>query len=258
MPIASRLNKIVQILAILSSAVVFADPPSGYTIDDNGAVLVGPERKNYNSLSEKERTEFLSRIRLQLDDSDYRSRFQASQLLLILNDEESMGRMIDMYHAGTLPFAFENLRTNGREAIIPWLIPDIYKDHGGMVEIPGYASLEAKEAAACLVLSSIQNSQNLPAGSRSWAKELNLNYGSREIDENQEIVLIKEWWAHNKEAITARQYDKATWIPKLGLLNKWIFNHVNFDGNVLAIVSALIFVVAAWLLFRFGNVLKRR
>lgn len=212
-----RLNHIIFLIVVLLPGIALAGfTADDFTIDSNG-IEIGPKHININKLSPEAREDVLRRIRALLDSRDWDTRDKAAQTLLSINDDQTIRRIIRSYRGNTLPGAPVNaqyIADYGREAVIPYLIPDIYNDHGKTL-FRAISSERLGPVSTELILGCIMNSKGFPVQTKAWAHDLNVDRGWSLETVNAEIVSeIKQWWEHNKDAINAKQYDKATWLPK--------------------------------------------
>ena len=63
-----------------------------------------------------------------------------------------------------------------------------------------------QDRALHFALQIIKRSTRFPPAARAWVSALH----SMPVDPDAQF---KDWWEHNKEAVLAKQYEKATWIP---------------------------------------------
>lgn len=224
-----------------------------YSTDKNGRVTIGPERVDINSLPPNQKESALRSIRLDLDNPDF-THVGAAMALLGLHDSEGMAHLAAVYRSSSDPRAFDDIINYGDAAMIPYLIQDLSADSSVKVSIGTYVPPGSlRSYSRILLFKCIQNTKNFPPVTKNWIRDY---YG---LDSDSQREEIKEWWQHNKEAITTAQYEKATWVPKPGWLNRWFFNRLYFDSHfVFAGVAILLFVVVSWLLICFGRVFKRQ
>jgi hypothetical protein len=102
-----------------------------------------------------------------------------------------------------------------RGSAIQYLIPETYSTAPAAptpAPEPGsdvfYFATPPREDAASLILGIIWRTSDFPEATRAWADD-GRNRGPVAVSG------VHEWWEHNKEAILAKRYKEATWLPKL-------------------------------------------
>jgi hypothetical protein len=138
---------------------------------------------------------------------------EAQRALLELNDEDTIQKLAQAFHAGN-SVAGGILEDFGREGAIKYVAEDISTGSpkwtgGGDVLIA-----PVRMQAAWMVSAEIANSPAFPKATRDWAKLTGMRLrqvaspGSVSAQEE-----MKKWWDHNKDSVLNRQYAKATWLP---------------------------------------------
>jgi hypothetical protein len=101
------------------------------------------------------------------------------------------------------------------ETLLPLIIPDVFDpstewvSNGTDVSRAPISYRAAKIALQCLM-----NSDKFSARTRQWAHEMVSPMRSEpNYSRNRARDLMRQWWEHNKAAVLAKQYDKATWLP---------------------------------------------
>jgi hypothetical protein len=89
--------------------------------------------------------------------------------------------------------------------IIQFVAPDLSLPEGfGMQEYGDVIILPTRDRAARLILFCIVESPEFPAKTQGWV---------RSLDGRDEWTAANQWWIHNKEAVLAKRYQDATWLP---------------------------------------------
>jgi hypothetical protein len=183
--------------------------------------IVMPERARYDSLSAERQAEVLRTIKTQRDSPDAEVRSDAWRSLVALEDEEAIRTVvkafIEDYYSDAYPGAF----SFSTPAVIPHLIDAIYsipkpltrEDHLRAQE-HNALSLTIRDRAAYLALGYLTE-RWFPADTRKWAEAVGNVAINEPYGPGWPLIAeqFKVWWERNKEAVLAKQYDKATWLP---------------------------------------------
>ena len=149
-------------------------------------------------------------------DNDIRD--NAENGLVALGDDETIARLANQLQSGdfALQSTAENkLRLYGREGIIVYLAPLMFladkarSEYNGGIDRVETDSLH--DRAASMIIRAVGRSTAFPIATTAWAK--NLSVGEVGIGADHNHDLVRQWWAHNKNAILSRQYSNATWLP---------------------------------------------
>ena len=173
------------------------------------------------------RAEFLQVLGDKLD--DWKVRDQVAIALLMSHDTKSIQRLIDKYHSGDPGHISATIKSFGNEEVIPRLAGDI---DDGKTKIPALTNPngDIKHTSTFIVLRLIGDSTAFPDETKAWAK--NLRYlAARYLDFvfPQVVNQFDEWWDHNRNAVVAKQYDQATWLPKEKLTQEKI--QMDYDNR---------------------------
>jgi hypothetical protein len=208
-------GKILIGLLLPSGALRAAEDPRVFVYPDTNGVLRietvphSGEDKVLSSLAPDERTELLRRLHAQLGSPDQDTRIWTGRSLLRLDDEEGIAQLAKNYRAGDL--AADQSLDEARESAVRYLIDGVYN---GSDEPRGkshdWEGPSTKRKSTELTLEAIKRSTAFPAATRAWAREAfdAYHWGSHRVDQR-----LKAWWEHNQEAILAKEYGKATWLP---------------------------------------------
>jgi len=132
----------------------------------------------------------------------------AMKLLVTLKDDETIQKLVNQYHSD-FSKGGDILYFSANSEIIPFVASDLSlpKDAGrklvGDIYVP-----PTRVWAAQLILRCIANSPDFPAQIQSWAR-------SSSGFENDDWSRVQQWWIHNKDAVLAKRYQDATWLPPI-------------------------------------------
>jgi hypothetical protein len=201
----------LMVFALLLGTALRAEEDASefVTNDEQGVLRVYPGGRAFAELSPGQQADVIRRLRAGLQNEErkegdfYGSAGLAVESLININTEETLGYAVAQMRAkgpGSL-MAFAILRTQGDERVLPLLIDEIYNgsDEPADPTIPGYPSI--RKIFAGIAGRIIQRSQVLPPATREYGNRL----GS--------VAEFMAWWEHNKAAILAKDYAKATWLP---------------------------------------------
>jgi hypothetical protein len=230
------INKILlAVLCLLGVALRAAqEEPVYVAMYSEEDLRVYPGNKNFRTLSSGEQAEVIRRLRVQLEDSDPDIRFQSAGSLLKLRDEAGIEYMVGLYHQPWDPEKFryrvgdvhlqllaedalESAAHAGVEAILPFLIDDVtrasrevrLKGEPVPSDMPNFRSIQS--TSTVMAARSIMRSRAYPPATVAWATKIYDVVLNKEPTQ-AEAQLIS-WWEHNKAAILAKDYAKATWLP---------------------------------------------
>ncbi len=227
-------NKIlVQLLFLLCASLHAAqEEPIDVGRYPDGIIWVNPGRKDLSLLTPAEQAEVFRRLRAQFRDPDPAIRFSSGISLLQLGDAEGITYAMKLYHQ---PLDWINARqpesqylaegeleteaAHGNAAMLPYLMDDAingptegraYVDGGDM---PGGQSF--RNTSSLMAMRTILESSAFPPATRAWAKQAHkiVYEGFIQSEKQQAREQLKLWWEHNKAAILAKDYAKATWLP---------------------------------------------
>jgi hypothetical protein len=215
--------KFIVVLLIPLCDAVYAVPSDSDLRVENGVLEVGPDHKSLDSMSAEARAKAIPRIRTLIDDPDSDTRDAATRELLKVDDNQTIQRLVAKYHVNSNIDAARYLGKYGNETTISYLIADVYDKSGKTMQLSEGWNWKEKSSMASsrLILSIIERSDQFPAATRTWAKALD-----SELVVHLDFILPqvldqeRQWWEHNKQAIAAKQYGSATWVPP---------GNVNFD-----------------------------
>ena len=134
------------------------------------------------------------------------SQQDAVRVLVALRDDDTIRDLIGQYHSDYSKGRVA-LELSANSEIIPFVAVDLSlpKETGrkavGDVYIP-----PTRVWAAHLIFSCIVKSPEFPTKTRAWA-------GSFSGTEDEFWSAAKDWWTHNQDAIKAKHYSDATWLP---------------------------------------------
>jgi hypothetical protein len=139
--------------------------------------------------------------------------------LLALKDEEGIAILAQAYNSGVWPAVvaeadFKMAAGNGDASILPYLIHNIY--NGATQDRGGGDSYRpsVRDAALMIAADSIAKSPLFPPATRDWA-----SLHARDVKKipwvrfEESLAQFKAWWEHNREAVLAKDYANATWLP---------------------------------------------
>lgn len=139
------------------------------------------------------------------------------EALVALDDRETILRLIRDYHEDQ-GWGETVLEFNGRAAALSCLSEDLYT--GAIERRKGNSGLSIRDNSANMMFCMIWQNQAFPILSRKWARSIygysSLEYERPGYDPAKILPVVhamQQWWEHNKEAIEAKDYEKATWIP---------------------------------------------
>jgi len=158
------------------------------------------------------RTKIIQRLKSRLQDPD-RSE-NAAEALLTLGDEETADRLIQQYHEGD-DRAGRSLERSARESVVAKLIQDVAdKTMPKIVEGSDLIPASRRRLSTGIILSGIKQSPVFPERTRLWASHAKdmLQVGFPPAQEKV-YSQTQEWWSKNKEAVLARRYENASWVP---------------------------------------------
>ena len=212
------ISRIIVVCIGITSLSAFAEgPESEFIVGDNDVIKVGPDGRDFNSLSPTDRNQVILDMRAMLDNTDFQNREEAFHALFIINDENTIKRVAAMYHGsnGTDSYqASRIIKSYGHEAMIPYLIPDVVSDHGKKFQ-GAWPLVDLSYTSTYIAIGIIADSSQFSAETKAWANGLRkylIRYRRDAIAKVKQQV--QDWWDHNKVAIVAKQYDKATWLSK--------------------------------------------
>lgn len=193
------INKVIALTCLLSG-IAFAQDASKKILDR----VAGGEHIKTEEVAPEDRPQVISGIKTFLKERrDYGVRLEAIELLVRLKDDETIRDLVNKYHSD--PSKEEGfLRLGANSEIIPFVAPDLSlpKDAGkqffGDVGVPA-----TRDWAASLILWCIVNSPEFPAKTQAWAH----------TDGRDDWSKANQWWTHNKDAVLAKRYQDATWLP---------------------------------------------
>jgi hypothetical protein len=133
-------------------------------------------------------------------------------ILLALNDPEVVAEECKRYHLHQA----NDLETYGREAAITALAPDLFVDPKVLYTKENSAYHESdfplQNMTTRKILQCIRNTPSFPKATRDWANIM--DWQSADLKFPRVIRLTQQWWEHNKEAMIAKRYAEATWVPE--------------------------------------------
>ncbi len=187
--------------------------------------LISINNKEINRLSPKERAIVRQFLLGELEDPDPRIVISGASILMMLGEEEGIKFWLKAYHEHDVKMgqdaqsALEGQAYAGNVALLPYLMDDVY--HGSTADRSGGDLVipSIRDQSSTFAVWTIESGKLLPAATRAWADSLHtLNQewwtpNTPPETAGPAIIQLKAWWEHNKEAILAKQYDKATWLP---------------------------------------------
>ncbi len=197
-----------HILGILSLTLLA--PCLGHAQDSPDTIAVRLSRGQQvfpTEVSPEERPGVILAIKKFLKENppnQYRNR--EIEMLVALRDDDTIRDLVNQYHQSPFsqePFA---LLSATNSEIIQYVAPDLSlpKDAGylskGDVVVP-----TPRMWAASLILRCIAKSPEFPAKTRAWA------HGTHVKEDDWSVA--EQWWTHNKDAVMAKHYSEATWLP---------------------------------------------
>jgi len=228
-------NKILLCLLCLLGVTLRAaqEEPFHVAMYSDEDIRVYPGNKNFRTLSSGEQAEVIRRLHLQMGDPDPSMRFGSSLSLLLLRDDVGIAYMVGLYQQPWDPEShsdkpgsqlsaeriLESAAHAGVEGILPFLMDNVY--HGspmsrvisGPMDVVIMPSIQ--EQSIEMALKSIIKSSAYPQAARDWATRTQNTFDRYAPVEQrkQALAQLKLWWEHNKAAILAKDYAKATWLP---------------------------------------------
>lgn len=176
--------------------------------------VITPDRdkRDLSWVTPELRAEIIQRLKLHLQDPLRRG--DAEDGLLTLGDEETIERLIRQYHEWD-DRAGSSLEESAREGVVSKLIDDV-SDKTRPETIKGSDVIPASRQmlSTTIILASIKRSPVFPERTRLWASHAKdmLQVGFPPAQEKV-YSQTQEWWSKNKEAVLARRYENASWVP---------------------------------------------
>ncbi len=204
--------KTIATLILIAAAL----PVAGF--DDLDAMvrdkIINPDRdrRDLSWVTPKLRDEIIQRFKSQLPDPLRNA--DAEDGLLTLGDDETIERLIRQHHEWD-DRAWVTLEASAREGVVARLIGDV-TDNTTPKQVEGSDVIPAsrRRLSTGIILTSIKRSPAFPERTRRWASHASdmLGVGFSPAQE-QVYSQTLEWWAKNKDAVLARRYENATWVP---------------------------------------------
>lgn len=209
-------TRFISVALIALFGVAYAAPNDPSFKVENGVLEVGPDDKPLEALTPEDLAKTLPRVRAAIDNPNWEIRDAATRALLNLNDRQTIKLLAARYRTSSDYNAVRYLREYGGASIIPDVIPGIYDKTHKKLDLTGKPFITVTSSG--LLLSVIERSDQFPAMTREWAKNLHSDFivhGNFILP--QILDQEKQWWENNKQAITTQQYASATWVPSAKL-----------------------------------------
>ena len=213
---------LIAILWLIGLACVNANEPINYSnpspADLKLIELIASYGKDASWITPDMRPTVIARVKLMMQGSPAQGAPDSDSVvrtLLALNDDETVQKLVNEYHAGNT-LAEGTLEDYGREGALKYVAEDMFTGSlkwggGGDVIIE-----PVRIRAATMVANEIANSPSFPQATRDWAIEMRYAVGHSLNPGSSECEAMKEWWKHNKAAVMSQQYAQATWLPERG------------------------------------------
>ncbi len=155
------------------------------------------------------------------DNPTCQNRFWEIEMLVALGDDETIRDLVNKYNhsfdspesdalspeSDALSPESDALSYGANPEIIPFLAPDLSlpKD-AGFRSLGDVGVLTPRLWSVSTILLCIAKSSEFPAKTQAWARSRHGNWDNT-------WSAVDQWWTHNKDAVLAKRYSEATWLP---------------------------------------------
>jgi hypothetical protein len=129
------------------------------------------------------------------------------EMLVMLRDDETIRDLVNQYNQS--PFSREPMALGNaaNSEIIQYVASDLSFRKWTAPQAEGDVAVDPPRIwAARLILLCIAKSPEFPAKTQAWA------HGMHGKDDDWWLA-AEQWWTHNKDAVMAKHYSEATWLP---------------------------------------------
>lgn len=184
--------------------------------------IVMPERVRYDSLSAERQAEMLRAIKAQRDSTDAEVRSDAWRSLISLEDEEAIAIVVKTFLEDPYSDAYPGALSFAAPSLLPHLIDAIYNGATKLTDDERMRALKnddwffsTRARALHMAIGKLSGWKQFPAATQEWATVVGIVSfrAPDDIEDELAAAQFKAWWEHNKEAVLAKDYAKATWLP---------------------------------------------
>jgi hypothetical protein len=180
---------------------------------ENGSLVINGSADHLDQLTPELQAEIVPQVRVLLTSSNYQDQDTATRALLSINDPVTIQALVKRYQENDDVYAYRYLDSSGNEAIISYLISDAAVPTTKMATSLTGMKIPARAASSFLILHAVERSGQFGSGTRAWAKQTLQKYLGNRWNLVDLSAEEEEWWTHNKDAILAGQYGRASWLP---------------------------------------------
>lgn len=214
------MNSLFKILlcCAIGATVAFAQEPfdSNRLSDFDRKVigLAGHPASEATWFSEQNRDLVIQRLKLMRSMGDYTDRKEYIDITLVsLGDEDATARIAEKSIEGRGGVAASYMT----EVALPYMVNAFYTaDPNRMIPGDGgdVGGPSRKEGIMSHFFSIIRRSRLFTDETKQWALEnFSLTTGLPKEEVEKKAELAQQWWEHNEEAVMAKDYRNATWLP---------------------------------------------
>jgi hypothetical protein len=190
------------------------DPSGVERIKTQNPSFVHLNGKTINDLTAEEIQVFRAFLVSKLNSKEGDERHMGAAWLMSLADDESVQKVIEAYHAGNHD-AGDVLE---QIAAMPHLMNDVHNGPTTWKIIYDVIIPSIQYQSTRTALYAIMRDKRFPEQTRTWAERAeSLHRQMIHPKEEQARTQLMAWWEHNKEAVLAKDYAKATWLPPADL-----------------------------------------
>jgi hypothetical protein len=163
---------------------------------------------DFTWMTSQMRTELIQYAYSRINDQTMKVFVQPKEILYWLGDVPTIEEEIKAYRKA------DGARDIvGPPDVLPYLIDDLtHASSENHMGVPGKFSLMDTSVINAFVI--IDQWPAFPSATHDWAQRTCVRFGVHGSGPNAlENRLLREWWDHNKNAILARRYADAMWLP---------------------------------------------
>ncbi len=167
---------------------------------------------NLNAIPHELEGLLISHYRKEFDSKDRDLRRRSAEVLLSLNDSQTIERFLSTYYQKSKESneAQGFLMSFSRESVIPYLYRDVHE----RMPLYGHRYEDFHITAHRIIFWTVANSRLFPQKTRDWAQFCHRRCATLTPFPQDPIYRqLKEWLYHNRMAILEERYQDAIWLP---------------------------------------------
>lgn len=213
-------RNVVCLIVFLMLAIARADEPynerNPSVFDRQIITAVSTGNPDIEWVTPENREAVVRRIKLFRSMPSFSSRVKGCGVALVkLGDEETIVQAVKDFHddtAGLNRWGGDAL-FHGTVEALPYLINDLYSGESKLQRTGDVVAPSQRQGITSRILGIIGRSKDLPPETREWSRSFNrINWVDVEKSEDMART-VEAWWEHNGNAIKAKKYADAKWLP---------------------------------------------